>query len=100
MHAEIPQHALDGMVLEIAVAARHGDLEAIALAANEVRGRDAHVFHDQGSGRLAVPAELLLRRSERQALGPLLDGEAGDAARPRTAGARHDQVEVAHATAG
>src|SRR5512143_2740188 len=60
----------------------HGDLEAVALFPDEVRGRDAAVLEDDLAGRRRAEPELLLFRSARKAGQRAVlvrnDGEARD----------------------
>src|SRR5262249_56578580 len=83
-----------------AVESLHGDLEALSLGAEPVRGRDAALVKHHHGGRLRVPAELLLLGAEGKAGRAALDQETGDAARTALPGPRHHQVDVGAAAAG
>ena len=83
-----------------AVEPGHGDLEALALGADEVGRRHAAILEHHHGGRLRFPAELLLLRAVGEARRALLHHDGGNAARARFAGARHHHVNVGDAAAG
>ena len=76
-----------------AVERRHRDREAPALIAEHVGCRDAHAVEDHLTRGLRVPAHLLLRRAEAQALGVAGHQERTDASGPRLARPRHHDVD-------
>jgi len=89
-----------GNIQPAAVEPHHRDPEAVALIAEPVGDRDAAILEDHHRGRLRVPAEFALLLAKGEAGHILFNDEAGNALRPRAAGAHHRHVEVADRPAG
>lgn len=89
-----------GDVQATAIEPAHGDLEAVAFAAEAIFSGYAHAVEHDGAGRLHVPAHLLLVGAEGQARRILLDDEGRDPLGAVFAGARHDHIEAGFTGAG
>jgi hypothetical protein len=66
-----------------AVQSGHGDLEALALLAQEIFLRDLHVVEDELAGGGGTDAHLVVVVAEGEALPALFENEGGDAASRR-----------------
>ena len=73
--------------------------EPLALGADEVPGRDAHVVEDRLAGRRALDAELVLELADAEAGAVGLDDEGGEPPRLAVGDREHD-VEVGDAEVG
>src|SRR5262249_24295142 len=93
-------HGTGGDVQPSPVEARHGDLEAIALATDQIPGGHATILEHHHRCRLRFPAELFFLRTEREPRCTLLDRDAGNAFRARAAGPHHADIDIRHAAAG
>ncbi|KAG0763568.1 hypothetical protein G6F22_018401 [Rhizopus arrhizus] len=81
------------------VQALHGDLEALALLAQQIAGRHADVFERDGARGLAVPAHLLFLAAVADARRIGGHRERADAACSLATGARHHDQQVGIAAA-
>ncbi len=77
----------------------HGDLETFVFRPDTVRSRDAALLEHHHGGRLRVPAELFLLRTEREPGGAVLHQKAGDSVGTALPGSGHHQVDIGEATA-
>ena len=82
-----------------AVEASHRNSEADTLRTDTIRGGNADALHDHLTGRLCPPSHLFLYCSETQARRAIVDQKGGDPGWAALAGARHDEIDIADASA-
>ena len=78
----------------------HRDPEAVALDAEQVPGRNAHVVEDHLAGGLGVPAHLVSDGPNDSPAAAQFDDEGRDAFGSRAAGPGHHDVDAADPGAG